>query len=393
MEPAADILGELRSAVADGLLCRLPELQEAALAATGGSHGESQLQGAEIRVMLESMVTMIRRLQPPPRLPSVVVEAARRGARLGVRNEALVETHTVLHRLVWAAILEQVRCMNCDTEEQAFLLRQISDPLIALLGRVVQAIASEYVDSSRRMRVTHEERSFEIVGDVLSGRVVETAELAYDLDAMHVGLVACGKNAREVVRSIASSLDRIVLVAARGPEPVWAWLGGRRAVPTAGIKRVAALSSAHAYLAVGEPASGVAGFRLTHRQAQRARLVQQRRPARVTRFADVMLEAAALVDEELARSMVDTVLGPIDSHRNAIKWRATLEAYFRSQQKVACAAQLLHVDPRTVQYRLSAIEQRMGVPIPTRQAELEVALRLRSLLAAPLGVQTTAPPR
>jgi DNA-binding PucR family transcriptional regulator len=63
--------------------------------------------------------------------------------------------------------------------------------------------------------------------------------------------------------------------------------------------------------------------------------------------------------------------------------RATLAAYFGSGQNAASAAALLGVHERTIANRLRAIEAQAGRPVATRRAELEMALRLRDLLATP----------
>jgi DNA-binding PucR family transcriptional regulator len=60
----------------------------------------------------------------------------------------------------------------------------------------------------------------------------------------------------------------------------------------------------------------------------------------------------------------------------SVRLRGTLRAYFASGQNAAAAAAMLGVHEHTVGYRLRTIEERLGRPVTTRRAELEMALRL-----------------
>jgi DNA-binding PucR family transcriptional regulator len=124
---------------------------------------------------------------------------------------------------------------------------------------------------------------------------------------------------------------------------------------------------------------GIDGWRLTHRQAQAALLVAQRRPQMLTRYADVSLIAAVLSDRELERSLVAVHLAPLDGQKDSVVSRETLRAYFAAGCNAATAAAALRVDRHTVERRLHAIETRLGRLLNTCRAELEVALRVEEL--------------
>ena len=62
-------------------------------------------------------------------------------------------------------------------------------------------------------------------------------------------------------------------------------------------------------VAVGEPRSGLDGWRLTHREAQAAQEVMLRKPQRLTRARDVILLAAVLRDEALDQVAVRDLPG------------------------------------------------------------------------------------
>jgi DNA-binding PucR family transcriptional regulator len=134
-------------------------------------------------------------------------------------------------------------------------------------------------------------------------------------------------------------------------------------------------------VAVGGPASGAEGFRRAHTEAQSAHRVALRRPAPVTLYDDVALEALAAEDDSRARAFVARELGPLaaDDPR-ALTLRATLRAYFGVAQNASSAAALLGVHERTVANRLRAVEEHLGRPVSARHAELDTALRLHELL-------------
>jgi DNA-binding PucR family transcriptional regulator len=118
-------------------------------------------------------------------------------------------------------------------------------------------------------------------------------------------------------------------------------------------------------------------------------LVALRRPQALTSYADVALLAVVLKDSELASSLVEIHLSPLDQ-KDGVVSRETLRAYFAAGCNAATAAAALRVDRHTVERRLHTIETRLGCLLHTCHAELEVALRLEELGDA-RGTDTPAP--
>jgi DNA-binding PucR family transcriptional regulator len=209
---------------------------------------------------------------------------------------------------------------------------------------------------------------------------VDAGELDYDFDAEHVAVIAMGAKAGETVRKMAAGLGCQLLSVLRSEETVWAWLGSRRRLATADLERVMpARESAGLSLVLGGPESGIDGWRLAHRQAQAALLVALRRPQTLTRYADVALLAAVLRDREMARSLVEIHLSPLEDQKDGAVSRQTLRAYFAAGCNAATAAAALGVDRHTVERRLNTIETRLGRPLHACHAELEVALRIEEI--------------
>jgi sugar diacid utilization regulator len=207
-------------------------------------------------------------------------------------------------------------------------------------------------------------------------------DLGYDLAGEHLGVIATGAGAEEVLRDLARRLDRRLLSLPRGEGIVWAWLGGRRALRIGDF--VDALAAADApvgvCVAAGEPAHGLAGWRLTYRQAQAALLVASREPRPLTCYGEVALLASVLKDVVLGRSLVEIYLTPLaDAGSDGRVLRRTLHAYFVAERNASSAAAALGVARKTVESRLHTIEARLGYPLRTCPPELEVALRLDEL--------------
>ena len=171
----------------------------------------------------------------------------------------------------------------------------------------------------------------------------------------------------------------------RGNDIVWGWLGARRPVAVSELKRLLSDGVAgDATLAVGEPHSGLEGWRLTHREAQAAQQVMLRRPRPLTCARDVILIAAMLRDDVLAKSLFETYLAPLEGHGDTgAVLRETLRAYFSAGLNAATAAAALAVDRHTVQRRLRRVEEKLGCLLRDRHAELVVALSLEELHSRP----------
>jgi sugar diacid utilization regulator len=233
---------------------------------------------------------------------------------------------------------------------------------------------------SPSQRVT--ERVQQLLAGVYDGNL---DDLAYELNAWHMGLVAMGEEAERAVRGLAAALDRQILVVPQEQEIVWAWLGGRRELRVADIERqLLAQGPASVSLAVGEPRRGIEGWRLTHHEARAALQVMRRRPQRLTRGSEVLLLAAVLESEALAESLLETYLAPLDQVSDSGGMlRETLRAYFDADCNAATAAAALQVNRHTVRRRLHKIEEALGRLLHACRAELEVALRLEELWLAP----------
>jgi GGDEF-like domain len=279
-----------------------------------------------------------------------------------------------------AASLEDVRAGLAER----FRARQpeIEAAVLALVERMIAQVAAEYDRELEGAERSPERRRAERVQRLLDGVPVDVGEFDYELDAWHVGVIATGANAEKAVRGLAAALGRELFLLKRAGE-VWAWLGGQHKLMIVDVERALSVQGlADVSLVIGEVARGVEGWRLTHREAQAALLVARHRPRRLTRYQDVALEAAALQDEAIAQSLIETYLSPLDDgHGGGAMRRRMLRAFFEAEHNVSSAAAGLKVDRSTVRRWRGEIEQRLGCRLHERRAEIEVALRLEELCA------------
>jgi PucR-like helix-turn-helix protein/diguanylate cyclase with GGDEF domain len=258
------------------------------------------------------------------------------------------------------------------------VLRNLLAAQATVGDRLLAAVSAEHAREAQVRPSSTAERRRESVKRLLAGEFVDHAEVEYDLEAQHLGLMARGDGAEPLLRELAKRLDRRLLAVKREEEPTWAgWLGGSRPVDAEEAVRVLSeLDSRGTVVTLGEPAEGLAGWRFSHLQAKAALAVAERRGEHLVRYADVAIEAAVLRDDLLARSLRQLYLEPLEGMRDGGKVaRETLRAYFAAERNISSTAAALGVDRRTVRNRIRAIEELVGRPLTVVAADLEIALR------------------
>jgi len=376
---------DVRAELVERLRARSVEIEDAIFARVQALSAPVESEDAEYRAGLRAtvaevvsyaLVSIEQGEEWSEPVPSLVAAQARRAARSGVGLDTVLRRYAAGDRLLAEFIMEEASSLPNAA------LRQVLRAQGPQVDRVMAAVAAEYMSEVELMRRSPAQRMAERVQRLLAGdSPLDAAELGYELEGWHLGLVVTGARPDVAARTLAAGLSRPVLVVLRGDDVAWAWLGGQEELAVADVDRyLSAGVLGDVSLAVGEPRQGRDGWRLTHQEAQAARLVMMRRPQPLIRASDVVLLAAVLREETLARSLHQTYIVPLDEHGDAdLVLRETLRAYFAAGFNAATAAAALEVDRHTVQRRLRKAEEALGRLLHSCHAELAVALRLEEL--------------
>lgn len=310
-------------------------------------------------------------------VPAVFHAQARLTARSGVSVDTMMRRYFAGYVILGDFLLRESD--RCSLRGAA--LQCIMRDTAVVFDRLVTTMAEEYQRELEGRYSSPEARMTARVRALLSGELLDAADIDYEFDVWHLGSIATGTDAADALRELAQSLDRRLLLVRSDDETIWAWFGGRRPVePETFEEKLAAAWPERLSLAVGEPARGIAGWRRTHRQAQAVLPLARRNGSGWVQYADAALLASVLQDDLLIGSLQERYLAPLASDRDGGETlRATLRAFFSSDRNVSSAAAMLGVNRHTVTNRLRIVEERIGRSLTSSGAEIEAALRLQDL--------------
>jgi hypothetical protein len=375
---------EVRTGLAIRLRSRLPEIEEAALTRVfavsdprGSSHPEyaEGLRATILAALRYGIEALQRREDRPPPIPTTLLSQARLAARGGVKLETVLRRYLAGYTLLSNYVIEEAERAGLS---QALPLQRLSCAQAALFDRVIAAVSEEYGRESESRLLSPERRRVKRVRSLLAGELLEAPEFAYGFDGHHhLGAIAAGQGAAEAFGEIAKTFDRRLLMVHPEKHIVWIWLGSRRPFDSEQLAELSRWDLAEVTVAVGEPGEGLAGWRLSHRQARAALPVALRDGERFVRYRETALLATMLQDDLLVISLRQLYLEPLEEERDGGETlRKTLRTYFAAGRNSASAASTLGVSSRTVTNRLRTVEAKLG---STLDAGLEVALRLHEL--------------
>jgi DNA-binding PucR family transcriptional regulator len=165
----------------------------------------------------------------------------------------------------------------------------------------------------------------------------------------------------------------------------WAWIvldSADARDPVATIRWILAGCDVPPSVAVGNPATGLNGFRESHRQAQCARavaVVADAPTSAATAYSDPGLAVAALFTDRLpaARALVQDVLGELSTHSDGdAKLRRTLMTFLDNESSYTTSAKVLNMHPNSVKYRVQRAIERRGRAISDDRLDVELALMM-----------------
>src|SRR3954451_17211468 len=317
----------------------------------------------------------------PPSHPAARVALPRVAARNGVTLDTVLRRYFAGYTLFGDFLMGEAQG---DHGVSAAELKRLLLTQAANFDRLVTTVTEEHISESTARFDSVDQRRAHLVQRLLLGELVEVSELAaelrYDFHSHNVGLVVSGSDVSQALRKLSTRLDCRLLLVHPHSGTVWAWLGGRLLNSAELAPLIVSALPEHAAVAIGEPAEGLFGWRLSHRQAVAALPIAQRGPEPIVRYADTALIASVLQDDLLATSLRRLYIEPLERERDGgVSAKKTLRAYFEAAGNISSAAAALAVHRDTVGNRLRVIEAMIGRPPDACAADLELALRLDDL--------------
>lgn len=289
-------------------------------------------------------------------------------------------------------------------QEMAFELSddpQLVREVIAVITRSIFAYIDDtlseltaLIEQERaQLRDTTHAARMETVSLLLEGAPIArqraSQRLGHELDRLHTAAVVWADDrdgAADVgdLESAATALARAArvqrpLVVLASASAMWVWLSGRRAPDLAGL-RDAWPGPPGVRVALGRPATGVAGFRASHFEAvSTQRLVRRLAlPAPVTTYPEVELLALLAADEERAAEFVARTLGSLATAPREV--RETLLVFLREQCNATRTAQVLFAHRNTILGRLDRARALLPDGLDGHVIPVGLALELNAVL-------------
>jgi PucR C-terminal helix-turn-helix domain/GGDEF-like domain len=335
--------------------------------------------GAAVEHGLSALESGSEQASPVP-LP--LLAQARMAARVGVPLDTMLRRYFAGYTLLLDFILAEARSYG-DGALGGAAVQSILRCQSIIHERVVAAVSDEHARASKELQAKGEGQRGQIVRRLLAGEPLDRSLLGYQLEgSLHHGMVLRGSGGGDLVRVLSERGGYCKLIVDDGHDVCWAWLAARDAIDTRDLaKDISRAIDGEITVALGEPAPGVGGWRLTHQQARAAAAVAREGGDPVVRYVDVALRASLLQDELLAESLRRIYLDPLGEDRDGGEGaKRILCAYFDAGRNVSSAAAALGINRQTVTKRIQAIDERLGGALQGRAADLEVALLVDELI-------------
>ncbi|MFE3778817.1 hypothetical protein ACFXPA_11710, partial [Amycolatopsis sp. NPDC059090] len=293
---------------------RIPELYEAIrlrLQAETPDYslaGNEQLSTAESATITASLHDVLDYLADPAsgpvRASNEALREVRMAARAGVSLQLLLRGSRVAQSATWDFLLEEAHRLIERDAERIVVLRRASAQHFAWNQIVSDAIVEAFEqESSANVLQSRERRKLSTLNAVLAGLPVDTAELDYTFDGLHLAARVAGAPSEAVAAAAATKTGTRALVATYpgGDGVFWLPWSARYGAPA---ERLGKLDwPAGARIAFGAVGAGVEGFRLSYRQAGDARTVAETLDRSVVWYDEIMLEALAVHDPVATRGV------------------------------------------------------------------------------------------
>ncbi|TVT35717.1 LysR family transcriptional regulator [Amycolatopsis rhizosphaerae] len=337
-------------------------------------------------------------------VPPAAAEYARRFAQHGLSLEALLRAYRLgEHRFLQRAIAELSE-LDLSTGEALAASSRIALLTNSYIDQIIEGLIDIYENERQRWNARSDAARGAQVRAVLDTEGLDLASaeqmLGTSLRGWHLAAVVWSEAAVPDAAQFAAA--SAMLAEATGKIPVmisvdertsWAWISsaGRPALDSACLRRGLGERTA-LRIAVGDPSSGLGGFRQTFRDAQRAqRVAVTGRGSRDVLVLHSEVALSSLLADRAAEvgAWARRVLGDLMRDDEAMtRLRETVQVFLDARGSFTDAAARMHVHKNTVHYRVRKAEEILGHPLTENRLQIEVAL----LVCTQLGLSVPAAP-
>jgi PucR C-terminal helix-turn-helix domain len=361
-------LGAMASAALERALPVLRSDSDLLAAARASSVANLLLVFAVVRGDIE-----LDQIEPPPQAVAFTRELARRG----VPVSELARGYRIAQHTLWRWAVGEVRRRLADPVAVSTALEELSEATFATGDLLSTLIMERYAQERERWVRSADAVRIATVEELLAGSPVDVAaasvRLRYELTHTHEAFIVWADRDDAVPEGAAAAVGgpRALLVT-RGIGVIAGWA-------PAGTVRAGAASGSGAVVALGLPAPGADGFRLSHAQALEAQRVARTFGAGLgfVRYDQVARLALLTQDPEQARDFASRVLGPLAAQDKHMRRLAeTLFVVLEEQGSPRRAGRRLGVHENTVAKRMRAIEALLAPEERAGPSDLLAALTI-----------------
>ncbi|MFE9646781.1 helix-turn-helix domain-containing protein [Streptomyces sp. NPDC006365] len=334
-------------------------------------------------------------------VPPAAAEYARRFAQHDLSLEALLRAYRLGEHMVLQWAMTALRRLDLPTDEALAATSRIALLINSYIDQVIEGVIDIYENERRRWDARSDATRAAQVRAVLDtdGLDLASAEkmLSTSLRGWHLAAIIWSGPGSPGLASVQLRAGAAMLGAATGKAPLtisadeqtcWAWISST-GKPALDLPRLESELREHPTLriAIGDPSSGLDGFRQTFRDAQRARDVAATGadPDRVLVLHSQVALVGLLVDHLTdVRAWAGRVLGDLMRDDEAtVRVRETVQVFLDARGSFTDAAARMHIHKNTVHYRVRKAEEILGHPLTENRLDIEVALRA----CAQLGIR------
>jgi hypothetical protein len=386
-------LAELSSALDQMLEEQIPELR--------GDAALMELLGTSVEANVHTVLHALRHDIVVERVeaPTAALEYARRLAQHGVPVNALVRAYRLGQRQMNEVFFAELRAIDIPDSVRVAVLEAITGTLFGYIDWMSQQVVAVYEDERERWLENQNSLRALRVREVLTANKsidvdAATTSIRYPLRWHHLGLVMwypdegaegdqldrLQRYLREVGESAGAAGSPLFAAADRSCG--WGWLPYRGAVAeaAANVRKFTLARPGSPSVAIGSMASGVEGFRQSHREAKTARsvaLIAKRPQPTVIAATDPGMSVMARLGGDVAgtREWVAAVLGGLAAdNENDARLRETLRLFLGCGSSYKVAAEELNLHFNSVKYRVGRAIARRGRDIGSDRLDVELAL-------------------